>query len=137
MPGIVDGHHPRARTQPCHGPPLQHQRRRPDRDDDDGRGSRGPSWGIPERGRQAIDIPRQAGGNAGVGGSRERTRSPSAYRRRDAGYQEVPMDGDHGRSAERGVQGSPRARDPPRREDVDWECRHSRSPLRHYYREGL
>ena len=40
------------------------------------------------------------------------------------------MDGDRGRGAVRGVRGSPRARDPPRREDADWERHRSRSPLR-------
>lgn len=40
------------------------------------------------------------------------------------------MDGDHGRSAVWGVRGSPRAQDPPRREDADWERHRSRSPLR-------
>jgi len=74
VPGVIDGHRPRARAQPCHALPLQeHRQRHPDQDDDDGHGPWVPSRGILERGRQAFDILRRVGGSASAGGSRERT----------------------------------------------------------------
>jgi hypothetical protein len=116
IPGVINGHRQRACPLPCHVPPLMQQQHRPD--GDDGHGPRGPPRRFLERGRQACGILRRAS-NAGAGGSRERTRSPSAYRRRAVGDQGAPLDGDRGRSTERKARGSPRARDPPHREDAD------------------
>lgn len=86
--------------------------------------------------RQAFGILRRAGGSGGAGGSRERTRSPSAYRLLDSGRQEQPLDGDRGRSSKRGVRGSPRVRDPPRKEEAEWERRRSRSPASRGDKDG-
>lgn len=50
------------------------------------------------------------------------------HRRRGDGGSHVAATEARGRSMSRGGLSSPRARDPPRREDAEWERRRSRSP---------
>lgn len=130
VPGVVDGRRALPRTV-CRPQPTPDQRRQ-DRgdDDDDQRPDRHPR-GILDRGRLAFNKLRRPAGQGGSGGGlRERTRSPAPYKYRGAGSREALADDDRGRSAVRGGLGSPRVRDPPRREEADWERRRSRSPAR-------
>lgn len=132
-PGVLD----RLRAQPrpppvCH-PPLRVDPRRPHDDDDSGddNGLRGPSHGLFERGKQALNIMCWAGGSSRTGGDgrqrqRQRTRSPPSSRRWAAGEE----DESRGRKLRRDDHTSPRCHDPMRTEDAEWEHRRSRSPVR-------